>query len=360
MTLSLDFVSELRKNFLGEIRLDSVTRILYSTDASIYQIEPLGVVIPKNQDDLIAVMEIAAKYKIPVLPRGSGSSLAGQAIGKALILDCSRYLDKITNPIDLESHTVTVEPGVILSNLNREAAKLGLMFGPDPASAERATIGGVIGNNATGAHSILYGMTVDHLISADVIMSDGSLSTWGWIDPNNVPGNILQRQILSRVNDFRDQYTDDIPSHWPKTWRNSAGYRINYLLPWSPSTPEQWYGNDYPPRRQPSEINLASLLAGSEGTLAVIRSATLNLVQKPKYTILGILQFSSISGACDTVPELLKFQPSAIELIPQLLIRLARSMPAVASLLGFVRGDPAAILVVEFSGDDPIVLRKKV
>ena len=175
MNLSLDFLHELKKRFTGDLRLDSASKILYSTDASMYQIEPLGVAIPKTQDDLQAAVELAAKYKVPILPRGSGSSLGGQAIGEALILDCSRYLDSIIE-INPETHSAIVEPGVILSTLNRQAAKHGLMFGPDPASAERATMGGVIGNNATGAHSILYGMSADHLTEADVILSDGSLA----------------------------------------------------------------------------------------------------------------------------------------------------------------------------------------
>ncbi len=177
MNLPSDFIAELRKHFIGDIRLDLSSKILYSTDASIYQIEPLGVVLPRTQDDLQSVVELATKYRVPILPRGSGSSLAGQAVGEALILDCSRWLDAIIN-IDPDSKTATVEPGVVLSDLNRAAAKYGLMFGPDPASAERATLGGVIGNNATGAHSILYGMTADHLISADVILSDGSLAVF--------------------------------------------------------------------------------------------------------------------------------------------------------------------------------------
>ena len=175
MSLNPDFVNELKKHFTGDIRLDLASRILYSTDASIYQIEPLGVAIPKTQEDLISAVELAAKYKVPILPRGSGSSLAGQAIGAALILDCSRWLDNIVD-INIEAQTAMVEPGVVLASLNRLTAEHGLQFGPDPASAERATMGGVIANNATGAHSILYGMTADHLISADVILSDGSLA----------------------------------------------------------------------------------------------------------------------------------------------------------------------------------------
>ncbi len=174
--------------------------------------------------------------KIPILPRGSGSSLGGQAIGEALILDCSRWLDSILE-IDPDSRTATVEPGVVLSTLNSASARYGLTFGPDPASAERATMGGVIGNNATGAHSILYGMSADHLISADIILADGTLETW---DENR------RSKLTPTLQSIREKYSETIRQNYPKTWRNSAGYRLNYLLPWSPSTPPQWIGDTYP------------------------------------------------------------------------------------------------------------------
>lgn len=400
MSLSPDFLSELRKHFSGDIRTDAATRALYSTDASIYQIEPFGAALPKTQDDLIAAVELAAKYKIPILPRGSGSSLAGQAVGQALVLDCSRHLDKILD-IDPEARTAKVEPGVVLATLNRAAAKHGLTFGPDPASAERATLGGVIANNATGAHSIIYGMAADHLLSAEVILSDGSLAVLGetpLLDNSIldigystsasrisniqylIPNDRLA-EIVSTALNIRQKYATTIRAHWPRAWRNSAGYRLNYLLPWSASRPHQWtvddrrwtvYDTVYP---LPSTVNVASLLAGSEGTLAVMRTITVNLVPKPKHTILGVLRYESIAAACDAVPALLEHSPSAVELIPQMLIRLARSVPAYASQLGFVHDpstgshrpdvpsggqDPAALLVVEFSGSDPALLREKV
>jgi FAD/FMN-containing dehydrogenase/Fe-S oxidoreductase len=354
MSLQPDFTNELRKHFTGDLRLDRASRILYSTDASMYQIEPLGVAIPKTQDDLQSAVELAAKYKIPVLPRGSGSSLGGQAIGEALILDCSRWLDSIIQ-IDAEAKTATVEPGVVLNTLNAAAAKQGLMFGPDPASAERATMGGCIANNATGAHSILYGMTADHLLSADVLMADGTLGVLG---ERSTLDNALISNLYSSALEIREKYTDAITQNWPRTWRNSAGYRLNYLLPWSPNKPPQWTG-DYPANLKPGTWNLAPLLAGSEGTLAIIQRATVRLVEKPKYTILAVLSYQSNADACDDVPRLLTHHPSAIELVPRLILRLARSVPAYASQMGWVVGDPAAVLVVEFSGDQPSALREE-
>lgn len=357
MPLHSDFVNELRKHFSGDIRNDPASRVLYSTDASIYQIEPLGVVIPRTQDDLQSAMELAAKYRLPVLPRGSGSSLAGQAIGEAIIVDCSRWLDGLLS-LDAEGRTATLEPGLILSRLNQAAARHGLQYGPDPASAERATMGGVIANNATGAHSILYGMTADHLISAEVILSDGSLATFKE-EPIPTEGvgrdGSLYSGILKTALKIRTEDAAEIQEHYPRSWRNSAGYRLNYLLPWSATRPSRWAGESYPVEK-PGTINMPSLLAGSEGTLAIIRRATVHLVPKPKCTALGILSYSSADAACDAVPEILAQGPSAVELIPRVLLQLARSVPGYAAQMGWVKGDPAAVLAVEFSGDEPAPL----
>jgi len=356
MSLPHEFLYELHKHFTGDIRTDAASRILYSTDASIYQIEPMGVALPRTQEDLISAVELAAKYKVPILPRGAGTSLAGQAVGEALILDCSRWLDNIIE-IDPESRTAIVEPGVVLSSLNLASAQYGLMFGPDPASAERATMGGVIANNATGAHSILYGMSADHLISSDVVMADGTLAMLG---ERSTLDNSLVSSLYSCVLEIREKYVDAITQNWPRTWRNSAGYRLNYLLPWSPSKPSQWVGKTYPANLKPGTLNLAALLAGSEGTLAVIRSAKVNLVPKPRHTILAVLPYQSIADACDDVPRLLTHHPSAIELIPQMILRLAREIPAYARQMSWMTSDPSAVLVVEFSGDQPHALKEAV
>jgi len=348
MPLDPDFASELRKRFAGEIHTDLASRILYSTDASIYQIEPLGVVLPRTQDDLHAVVELAARHNVPILPRGSGTSLAGQAIGEAVIVDCSRWLDQIVE-IDPQAHTAKVEPGTLLGVLNRAASKHGLQFGPDPASADRATMGGVIANNATGAHSIVHGMTADHLMSADVILADGTLETWA---------SGMESRILPAMLQIREHQAAAIRQKYPTSWRNSAGYRLNYLLGWSASRPPEWGGDSYPPV-PPGEPNAAQLLAGSEGTLAVIRRATVNLVPLPKHSILAILSFDSIAAACEAVPGLLRHHPAAIELVPQMLLRLARHVPAYAAQMGWVRGEPAALLVIEFSGEQEEVLKQR-
>ncbi len=347
---------------------DLTTRLLYSTDASIYQIEPLGVVFPRTVDELSAVVELATDQKVPILPRGAGSSLAGQAIGAALILDCSRHLNRILE-IDPERRLATVEPGVILNSLNRAARRFQLQFGPDPASGERATLGGSIANNATGAHSIQYGMAADHLISIETVLADGSLAFFEEIsleeaDRRSRGSTSLEARLYRACLDVRERYAATIRARWPKTWRRVAGYNLNYLLPWSPAKPPLWPPDlPYPPVAD-GHFNLAMLLAGSEGTLGVIRKATIRLVPLPQAAILGVLAFNSLTAACDAVPTLLEAAPAAIELIPQSIIRLARSVPAYAPQLGFVsqlspNGDPPALLVVEFSGDDPLELRRK-
>lgn len=365
MGLPSEFVHDLRKAISGDVRDDVTTRLLYSTDASIYQIEPLGVAFPRTLDDLAAAVETAAQYKIPVLARGAGSSLAGQAVGEALILDCSRYLTQILeiNPVD---GTATLEAGVLLTTLNKAAGKYGLTFGPDPASADRATMGGCVANNATGAHSILYGMTVDHVLAVEVVLADGSLTTLRSIPLDEARKKVDERQsiessIYQTALNIRDKHEATIKAKWPLVWRRASSYNLNYLLPWSPATPPRWKDFNkqnsldafpYPPI-EPGHINLGSLIVGSEGTLAVIRRITVRLVPTIKHTSMAVLTFNSIAEACDAAPELLKLEPSAIELIPPEMIILAKSVPAYASKLSFVEGEPAPLLAVEFAGDDP-------
>jgi FAD/FMN-containing dehydrogenase/Fe-S oxidoreductase len=384
-----------QRSIAGDVRIDKTTRILYSTDASIYQIEPIGVIFPRSLDDLSAIVNIADQYQVPVLARGSGSSLAGQAIGKAWIIDCSRYLNNLLE-INPEEETALVEPGVILDDLNRQASYHGLRFGPDPASSERATLGGSIANNASGANSIVYGMAADHLVSAEVVLADGSLATFKSLELEEVfrkadIGNVhqfegnnkepskdkyllelnraktLEANIYRSALFIRQHFVAAIKDNWPRTWRRASGYNLNYLLPWSPSHPPHWFlgHKPYPPI-QTGHINLAPILAGSEGTLAIFRSLTLRLVPKQKNSILCVLGYPSISAACDDVPRLLNHMPSAIELIPKNLIQLAMGVPAYAHRLTFLDelktsighsssasgSVPDAILVFELSGDD--------
>lgn len=355
--LLTQFAEEVRKRTAGELRLDASSRKLYSTDASIYQIEPLGVALPRHEDDLTAIVSLAAQYNVPILPRGSGTSLAGQTIGPAIIIDFSRYLNKVLE-INPQERWASVQPGLVLNAFNKAAAQHGLMFGPDPASSDRATFGGMLGNNSTGAHSISYGMTSDNVIAVDALLADGTAARLESVAMqeafSRAEADTLEGKLYRQALSIREQRGETIKQYWPRTWRRASGYSLNYLLPWSPARPPMWSragaGDAYPPVVA-GQLNLAPAFVGSEGTLVVLKRIKIRVVPKPKLTVLGVLSFQSIAEACDAAPDLLKLEPSAIELIPQAMIRLARSVPAYAQRLGFVRGDPAAILIVEFAGE---------
>ncbi len=315
---------------------DEVTRTLYSTDASIYQITPVCVAWPKNTSQVSAAVEIARNHSVPVLPRGAGTSLAGQAIGEALILDLSRHMDQVLsyNP---QERTVEVQPGVVLGSLNRYLASDKLTFGPDPASADRATVGGILGNNATGAHSILYGMAHDHLLETETVLSDASIARFrglSEIERSNLQNrNSLAARIYQEVPKLIERYRPEINANYPKIFRNVAGYN---LLPVA----------------NQDKLNPATLLAGSEGTLGIVTAAKLNLVPLPEHRVLFLIHFKELQAALECVPYILDTSPSAVELIDRMLIRLARANPAYEPLLTAIQEDPEAVLAVEYQGDD--------
>ncbi len=303
---------------------DQMTRILYSTDASNYQIMPIAVTFPRAADDVVAVHEIARLHSVPVLPRGGGSALAGQAVGEAVIMDFTRHMRRVRG-VNAEVGTVDVEPGLILGSLNAQLASLGLMFGPDPASAERAAIGGVIGNNATGAHSIQYGMTADHVVRLQVVLASGELC---WLDAENA----ALQEIRATVGDLATEHAGHIAARFPKTWRTVAGYALDKIDPAAP--------------------DLNWLLCGSEGTLATVVRAELQLVERPQAENkrLALVHFDTLRESLEATLRILELDPAAIELMDKFLLDKTRAAAGYRDRLTFVSGDPAAILVVEFVG----------
>lgn len=307
-----------------QVRFDYMTRLLYSTDASNYQIMPIGVTFPRDADDVAAIHEIAARHRAPLLPRGGGSSLAGQAVGKAVVMDFNRHMRRVRG-INADTTSVTAEPGVILGQLNKQVRTLGLMFGPDPASAERATIGGCIANNSSGAHSILYGMTADHVRRLEVVLASGERM---WLDSNHAALDALRQKIARLAADHKDE----IAARFPRTFRTVAGYALNKI--------------------DPTDVNLNWLLAGSEGTLATIVQAELNLVPTPKMRRLALVHFDSLRASLEATPYILELKPSAIELMDKMLMDRTRENTEFApKLVRFIEGDPAAVLKVEFYGE---------
>ncbi len=356
----IDFLHNLPDDFRGEVRTDPYSRLLYSTDASIYQIEPLAVVLPRTNDDVQMVVAACARERVPVLARGAGSALAGQTVGRAVVLDFSRYLNKVLE-INPEEHWARVQPGLVCDHLNAHLQPYGLQYGTDPASANRATIGGIVANNSTGAHSMMYGMTADHVLETDVILSDGSQAHFASIAPDApMPSSdSFSGTLHQQVADIVQRNSAGIRTSYPRTWRNSSGYRLNYLLSdggYVATRPSGWTGEHYP---AVDGFNMAQLMAGSEGTLAVLTEIKVNLVPRPKQTVLGILQFDSIAAACDATPAILETEPSAVELMDEMIVRLTRGVPAYNRMLTFVEGIPAAVLIVEYYGESEAELLAK-
>jgi len=313
-----------------QVRFDDMTRVLYSTDASNYQIMPHGVTFPRHADDVVAIHEIATKHKIPILPRGGGSSLAGQTVGAAIVMDTSRHMRRMRG-IQAEERRVVVEPGLTLGILNKQLASMSLMFGPDPASAQRATVGGSIGNNASGAHSILYGMTADHICRLQVVLASGECV---WLDESTPSLNKLRAKIAAIVR----ANTAEIKTRYPKTFRTVAGYALNKI--------------------DPNTVNLNWLLAGSEGTLGTIVAAELKLVPLVKATHrrLALVHFGSLIAALEATPQLLELNPSAIELLDRMVIERTREHTEYSQHLTFIEGNPSAVQVVEFYGENDVEL----
>lgn len=318
----------------GDVRFDAVSRVLYSTDASIYQIMPIGVVIPRDADDIAATLRACAEDGVPVLPRGAGTSLAGQTVGRAVVLDCSKYMDRILE-LDPGRGIARVQPGVVQDVLNAALAPHGFRLGPDTATSNRATLGGMIGNNSCGARSIVYGKMVDHVLGLHLQLGDGTELTIGPLDDAALAA---KRQEASRegrlyqaVLDTAEASRDEIERRYPKLLRRVAGYNL--------------------PETLMRPFNLARLIVGSEGTLGIVTEATVRIVRRPPHAVVGVVHFRDLRQALEAVPLILPLGPSAVELIDRMIMEMTRTQPEFARRMTFVEGDPAAILVVEFSGD---------
>ena len=353
----------LATNISGEVRFDDATRVLYSTDASNYQVFPLGVVLPKTTNDVIAALKLSAEHGVPVIPRGGGSGLCGQAIGPGLVIDMSKYMSNVLE-INAAAREVRVQPGVVLSLLNKQLAPMKLQFGPDPASGERATIGGIIGTNATGAHSIRHGMTSDHVKSMRCLLADGSLATFG---PASLQDALAASGRLGEINKGVIQAVQAsdaaIRRDFPRVWRRASGYNVDYIaemLAYDPARPQSGLLDASLNRqtlnmeshlRTIKEFNLAPLIVGSEGSLAIVLDATLHLMPKPSRTGLVVLSFDALDAAMRATPALLTADPSSVELLGELIIRLARGLPEYARKMTWLSGTPDAVLIVEFDGE---------
>ena len=323
----------------GEVLFDAFSRGRYSTDASIYQVIPQGVVIPRTEDDLAAIVEIAHEEGLSLLPRGGATSQSGQTVGDSLVVDFSKHLRNIT-AFDPEARTCTVQPGIVLDQLNAHLKSHGLWFPVDVSTASRATIGGMTGNNSCGTRSIRYGIMRDNVTAIEAILHDGTQMRFDEVprslDRINAPSDALG--MMRDLVEFGRKNKRQINKAFPEVSRRVGGYLLDGLLT---------------KRGQP--LNLSQILIGSEGTLAVSRAIDLKLSELPKNKALGVCHFPTFRKAMEAAQHIVKLGPTAVELVDRNLIDLAREIPLFrATVNRFVRGEPEALLFTEFAEDNQV------
>jgi FAD/FMN-containing dehydrogenase/Fe-S oxidoreductase len=325
---------ELKASIEGEVRFDKISRALYSNDASVYQIEPAGVVIPRHREDLIRVVEICRRLHCSITMRGGGTSQAGQAIGEGIVVDTSKYFHRLLE-VNAEERWARVEPGIVLDELNAQLAGLGLRFAPDISTASRATVGGMMANNSSGARSVLYGKTIDHVLEQVVMLSDGSIAHFREIPREDIPlGESLEAACYGTVLRLASEHAEEIEKRYPKVLRRVGGYNLD----------------EFTDRSKP--VNLAKMMVGSEGTLGVVLEAKLRLVPLPKAKAVMVIEFVDLLDALSATPVILRHGPSAVEVMDKAILDNTRQNAALDRIRkSFIEGDPGATLCVEFYGD---------
>ncbi len=338
-----ELAQELRRRVSGEVRFDKFSRILYSTDASIYQMEPVGVVIPRSVEDVVAVVELARANGVPVLPRGGGTALAGQTVNHAIVVDFSKYLNKLLE-VNREEHWARVQPGIVLEQLNKQILAQGLHYAPDPTTANRACVGGGIGNNTCGAHSVIYGKTLDHVKELNVVLADATQCHFSPLEAHSLESKLsaagLESDIYRGVHRIARENLAEIVARYPKIMRRVSGYNVDEFLSEDP-------------------FNLSRMVVGSEGTLCVVTEAKVNLVPRPAMTALSVLHFTGIVEASEATREVLKHDPSSVEVMDKILLDRSRESLGHSRGMSFIEGDPGALLAVEFYGESEAELTSK-
>ncbi len=321
----------LRHELEGEVLFDIFSRGRYSTDASMYQIFPVGVVIPRSTADARRALEIAREHGVSALPRGGGTSQAGQTVGHSLVIDSSKYLTQVC-ALDTQARTVSVEPGIVLDELNRVLAPSGLFFPVDVSTSSRATIGGMAANNSVGSRSLRYGHMVDNVLGIDAVLADGDRLHFD-AGAFNGGANGRLKALAEQMVGLYDREREELVRRLPQTARNVAGFNLDRL------------GR--------ADRNLADILVGSEGTLAWFEQIDLKLAPVPKHKVLGICHFPTFLSAMESAQHLVKLEPTVIELVDSTVMNLARQQAQFRPTLErFVRGEPAALFLIEFAGED--------
>lgn len=351
-------LNSLKKSIAGDVFLDEYHRALYSTDASMYQIAPRGVVVPRSVDDVRTAIEWASEQGIPLVPRGSGTSLSGQSIGPGIVLDFSKYMNAIIE-LNPDQMMARVQPGVVLDQLNAAAAGHELQFGPDVATSSRANLGGMIGNNSAGARSVRHGKMVDHVAELTALLADGSEITLRPSSPqqreNIVAGGGPLADIYRRVEQIVAENRDEIIKRFPRVLRRVSGYNLDEFVTECrdsmPRSPSARLVRERRAARDPAaDMNLAHLVVGAEGTLACVTEALVELVPRPRVRAVLALHFESITDSVGSINRLLTFSPSAVELFDGMIVDMARGSLEYRSYLDFVVGNPKSLVLMELSG----------
>jgi FAD/FMN-containing dehydrogenase/Fe-S oxidoreductase len=329
----------LRKTVKGDVLFDKASRGRYSTDASIYQVEPVGVVVPRDETDLALALDVARDAKAAILPRGAGTSQCGQTVGDALVVDFSKYMNNVVG-FDKDRAEVTVQPGVVLDQLNAWLKPHGLWYPVDVSTSAQCTLGGMAGNNSCGSRSIRYGNMVHNVAAIETILADGTRARFDAKRPEDMQPRV--RAIADRMAAMAFAERDEIERMYPKVLRRVGGYNLDIFFPQS----ERPYTTD-------NSVNLSHLLVGSEGTLAVTERLTVKLAALPRHKALGVVNFPSFHKAMDSARHIVKLRPTAVELVDRTMIELARANPAFRSVIErALIGKPEAILLVEFAGEE--------
>jgi FAD/FMN-containing dehydrogenase/Fe-S oxidoreductase len=336
--------AKLRDKMRGEVRFDEVARMLYRTDASIYEIEPLGLVIPRDEGDIVELVRLAAEHGVSILPRGGGTSLAGQSVGASIHVDFSKYMNQILE-LNVEERWVRVQPGVVLDELNAYLRPHGLLFGPDVSTSSRANIGGMIGNNSCGARSIIYGKTIDHVLGLKTVLADGAMVEMGPVDQEQYATKAAQRDlegdIYREVRVVARDNAAQINSRFPAVMRRVSGYNLDEFID----------------AEEP--FDLSKIVVGSEGTLCAIVEAKLKLEKLPAVKGLVAIHFADLIEALQANIEALETEPASVELTDRLLLDLTGASIEHAPRRRFLQGDPEALLFVEYYADTDAELAAK-
>ena len=341
---SSDLIEELRRDVDGEVRADRMSRLLYSTDASIYQVEPVAVVLPRTADDVVAVVSTAARYGVPVLPRGGGTSLAGQTVNHAIVIDFSKYMRNVLE-VNAEERWVRTQPGIILDELNDQIRDTGLMFAPDPSTSNRGNVGGALGNNSCGSHSSVWGKTVDKTVDLSVGLSNADTAAFGASNGTALDAKRrltgLEGDIYRSLDAIGRAGREEVLKRYPKIQRRVSGYNLDELL-------------------DPDAVDLARFVVGSEGTLLTITEATLKLVPRPRFKGLAVIHFHELIESMEATVAVLELDPTAVEHIGGMILNQAQANLEYSRMTGFIEGRPDSLLVVEFTGESASEVEAKI